>query len=246
MPKKRLPDLPSHGACDQLVALTLQHLPRTRKLGSLRRYAKGERIWAPGNLSDRVYFLKTGQVVVRTGKIQGRDFVLQLVQSEHPFGELCCCAVVGGLRQSAAYALTESTVVEIALTDFLQYLKADQGALLAFMFGMCVRLNEAQRSTEMLSHRGAEARLGRLLLQLTARRGRVEPDDAGEVALKVSHQELAEMAAMTRAHVTVTLGKLRKGRLIRYGRNRSLVVNPSALERYLAGGARARHPVSGA
>jgi hypothetical protein len=55
--------------------------------------------------------------------------------------------------------------------------------------------------------------------------------------LQVSHQELAEMAAMSRAHVTVTLGKLRKGRLIRYGRNRSLVVNPSLLERYLAGGA---------
>jgi CRP/FNR family transcriptional regulator, cyclic AMP receptor protein len=245
MRKNQVPDLPSHGACGQLVALTLQHLPRDRTLGSLQRYEKGERIWAPEDFSDRVYFLKTGQVVIRTSKIQGRDFVLQLVQAQHPFGELCCCSVAGGLRHSAAYAVTESTAIEISLNHFLQYLKTHRDALLAFMVGMCIRLTEAQRSTEMLSHRGAEARLGRLLLQLVARRGRIETKFAGEVTLQVSHQELAEMAAMSRAHVTVTLGRLRKGRLIRYGRNRSLVVNPSLLEQYLARGARARYPVSG-
>jgi CRP/FNR family cyclic AMP-dependent transcriptional regulator len=246
MLKNQVPELPNHGACGQLVALTLQHLPRDRELGTTRRYERGEEIWAPEDRADRVYFLKTGQVVIRTGKIHGRDFVLQLVEAEHPFGELCCCSVVGGLRHSAAYAVTESAAIEIELNDFVQYLKAHQGALLAFMFGMCVRLTEAQRSTEMLTHRGAEARLGRLLLQLTAGRGRVETKDAGEVALQVSHKELAEMAAMSRAHVTVTLGKLRQRSLIRYGRNRLLVVNPSLLERYLAGGRRARNPVPGA
>jgi CRP/FNR family transcriptional regulator, cyclic AMP receptor protein len=245
MPKNQVPELPNHGACGQMVALTLQHLPRDRELGTTRRYEGGEEIWAPADRADRVYFLKTGQVVIRTGKIHGRDFVLQLVDAEHPFGELCFCSGVGGLRHSAAYAVTESAALEIALNEFLQYLQEHQGALLAFMFGMCVRLTEAQRSTEMLTHRGAEARLGRLLLQLTAGRGRVEAKDAGEVALQVSHKELAEMAAMSRAHVTVTLGKLRQRSLIRYGRNRSLVVNPSSLERYLARGPRARKPVSG-
>jgi CRP-like cAMP-binding protein len=246
MRKNQVPDLPSHGACGQLVALTLQHLPRDRTLGSLRRYEKGEKIWAPEDFADRVYFLKKGQVVIRTGTIQGRDFVLQLVPPKHPFGELCCCAVAGGLRHSAAYAITASAVIEISLNDFLQYLTAHPGALLAFMVSLCVRLTESQRSTEMLSYRGAEARIGRLLLQLTARRGRAETKDSAEVTLQVSHQELAEMAAMSRAHVTVTLGKLRKGRLIRYGRNRSLVVNPSSLEQHLARGARTQLPVSGA
>lgn len=98
--------------------------------------------------ADRVYFLKTGQVVIRTAKIHGRDFVLQLVEAGHPFGELCCCSVIGGLRHSAAYAVTESAAIEIALNDFVQYLKADQGALLAFMFGMCLRLTEARRNRE--------------------------------------------------------------------------------------------------
>jgi CRP/FNR family transcriptional regulator, cyclic AMP receptor protein len=246
MRKKPGCELPNHGACAQLVALTLQHLPRDWELGTTRRYERGEEIWAPEDRADRVYFLKTGQVVIRTGKIHGRDFVLQLVEAGHPFGELCWCSVIGGLRHSAAYAVTESAAIEIALNDFVQYLRTHQSVLLAFVFGMCTRLTEAQRSTEMLAHRGAEARLGRLLLQLTARRGRVETKGAGEVALQVSHKELAEMAAMSRAHVTVTLGKLRQRSLIRYGRNLSTVVNPRSLEQYLARGPRARNPVSGA
>jgi CRP/FNR family transcriptional regulator, cyclic AMP receptor protein len=233
-----MPPLPDHGACGQLVELTLRHLPRDPALGSTRRYERGEKIWAPEDLADRVYFLKTGQVVIRTGKIHGRDFVLQLVEAEQTFGELCCCSAVGGVRHSTAYAVTECAAVEIGLNHFVRYLKTHRGALLAFMVGMCIRLSEAQRGTEMLAHRGAEARLGRLLLQLTARRGRAE--DSGEVALQVSHDELAQMAAMSRAHVTVTLGKLRQRSVIRYGRNRSLVVNPTSLERYLAGSAKAR------
>jgi hypothetical protein len=68
----------------------------------------------------RVSFLKTGQVVIRTGKIHGRDFVLQLVEAGHPFGELCRCSVIGGLRHSAAYAVTESAAIEIALHDCVQ------------------------------------------------------------------------------------------------------------------------------
>jgi hypothetical protein len=49
--------------------------------------------------------------------------------------------------------------IEIRLNDFLQYLKAPQGALQAFTMTMCVRLTEAQRSTEMLSR---DVTLGKL------------------------------------------------------------------------------------
>lgn len=45
MRKNQVPELPNHGACGQLVALTQQHLPRDRELGGTRRYERGEKIW---------------------------------------------------------------------------------------------------------------------------------------------------------------------------------------------------------
>jgi Mn-dependent DtxR family transcriptional regulator len=55
------------------------------------------------------------------------------------------------------------------------------------------------------------------------------------VPLHVGHEELAKMAAMNRSHVTVTMGKLRKRGLVRYERNRPLVVDVPALTAYLTG-----------
>ncbi len=51
--------------------------------------------------------------------------------------------------------------------------------------------------------------------------------------LHVSHDELAQMAAMSRSHVTVTMGKLRRQNLVFYERNRPLTVDVPLLTAYL-------------
>ncbi|MFN2394020.1 MAG: helix-turn-helix domain-containing protein, partial [Pyrinomonadaceae bacterium] len=46
------------------------------------------------------------------------------------------------------------------------------------------------------------------------------------------HDELAQMAAMSRPHVTVTMGRLRRRGLVRYERSGPLVVDVEALAKY--------------
>jgi DNA-binding transcriptional regulator GbsR (MarR family) len=55
------------------------------------------------------------------------------------------------------------------------------------------------------------------------------------VALPFSHNELAQMAAMSRPHVSVTMSKLRQRGFVNYERNHPLKVNVSALRKYLIG-----------
>jgi len=86
----------------------------------------------------------------------------------------------------------------------------------------------------VLAHRGAEGRLGRLLLQLAAPPGQQHTEGTNEVTLHIGHEELAKMAAMNRSHVSVTMGKLRRRGLVRYERNRPLVVDIPALTAYLS------------
>jgi len=122
--------------------------------------------------------------------------------------------------------------------DFMDYVLTSREVLAAFIFTFCIRLSDAERRIEILANRGAEERLGRLLLHLAAsRRENIsEPVEmVGEVALPVSHDELAQMAAMSRPHVTHTMGKLRHRRLVRYERGRPLVVDVPALRAYLTG-----------
>ncbi len=95
------------------------------------------------------------------------------------------------------------------------YLRQKRAALEAMMFTLCLRLTDAERRIEVMAHRVAEQRLGRLLLRLAisrGRKGRVGLKDT--VTVSVSHSELAEFAGMSRPHVTVTMGRLRRRGLV--------------------------------
>lgn len=219
----------NHLACQTLTGLALEHLPRDGSLGRIRRYRKGEDIWQPDDRADRIYFLKRGQVTVMTSDPEGHEVIMQVIKTGEPFGELCFCSQEKGLRHTIGRAVNETEALEIKHSDFVNYLHQHRDALTAFVFTFCERLSDAERRLELLAHRGANDRLGRLLIQIATTPGEGE----GEVVLHVSHDELAQMAAMSRAHVTVTMGKFRRQGLVRYERNRPLVVNVPALKAYL-------------
>ncbi|MGH9942477.1 MAG: Crp/Fnr family transcriptional regulator, partial [Pyrinomonadaceae bacterium] len=196
-----------HQNCRALTGLTLEHLPRDGSLGRVRRYRRGADVWRPDDEQDSIYFLQRGQVAVAVGDAEGREVILRLIEVGEPFGELCFCGKYK-LRGTTARASVVSEVVEINLVDFLKYLQAETDALAGFIFVFCIRLADAERRIEVLAHRSAEERLGRLLLYLASSRGGTTAaagdEPAGEVALPFSHDELAQLAAMSRPHVTLT------------------------------------------
>ena len=53
------------------------------------------------------------------------------------------------------------------------------------------------------------------------------------MTLSLSHNELAQMAGMSRSHVTVTMGRLRRRGVLRYQREGPLRVDVQALTVYL-------------
>ncbi len=223
----------NHLPCNVLTGITLEHLPKDGTLGRIKRYRKGADIWRPDDTADRIYFLRGGQVVVMTGDSEGGEIIMQVIEKSEPFGELCFCSQEKGLRHTTGRAVVESEVLEIKHRDFVSYLQQNTDALLDFTFTLCERLSEMKLRVSVLAHRGAEARLGRLLLQLAGPPGQEHTEGTKEVPLHINHEELAKMAAMNRSHVTVTMGKLRKRGVVRYARNRPLVVDVPALTAYL-------------
>ena len=224
-----------HLPCQTLTGLALEQLPEDDSLGRRKSYRKGADIWRPDDRADRIYFLRRGQVAVMSGDSEGNEVIMQVIERGEPFGELCFCSQEKGLRHTTARAVVESEALEIKHGDFVSYLQKDADALMNFTFTLCERLSEMKLRVGVLAHRGAEERLGRLLLQLASPPGQQHAEGTNEVPLHVGHEELAKMAAMNRSHVSVTMGKLRKKGLVRYARNRPLVVDVPALTAYLTG-----------
>ena len=228
------PKFPHHRDCEALTGITLDHLPRDGSLGRVRRFAKGAYLWQADDAADRIYFLRKGRVVVMTAKPDERPVALRTIEPDQPFGELCLCSVRTGIRGTTACALVASEALEIKLGNFLGHLKQNRATLEALMFTLCLRLTDAEHRIEVMAHRGAEQRLGRLLLRLAASRGRkCRIGRRDMVTVSVSHTELAQLAGMSRPHVTVTMGRLRKRELLQYDREGLVRVDVAPLTDYL-------------
>ncbi len=236
MPQNNIPPLPDHHDCEILTGLTVDNVPRDNSLGRARRHRKGGNIWKPDDRSDGIFFLQSGQVAIVSSDRDGREIAFGVIKPGEPFGELCFCAPKKHfLRGTYARAVVESEVLEIKLDDFMSFLQTSRDLLTAFTFTFCCRLSDCQRRVEFLAYRGAEERLGRVLLHIAATRGKPSEAISGQTVLPVSHDELAQMAAMSRPHVTVTMGKLRRRGLVSYERNKPLTVDTEALSIYLTG-----------
>jgi len=225
---------PHHLDCEALTGITLDHLPRDGSLGRTRRYAKGADVWQPEDPADRIYFLRRGRVAVMTATPHDRPVVLRTVEAGQAFGELCVCASRARTRGTVARALAACEAIEVKLSTFISYLRQSREALEALVCTLCLRLTDTEHRVEVLAHRGAEQRLGRLMIRLGALRARAgRGAHRDTVTLSLSHNELARMAGMSRPHVTVTLGRLRARGLVRYRREGPLRVDVPALMAYL-------------
>jgi CRP-like cAMP-binding protein len=225
---------PHHRDCEALTGITLHHLPRDGSLGRIRRYAKGKYLWHSDGAADRMYFLRRGRVAIMTATPEHRPVLLRTIEADQMFGELCLCTSRSRTRGTTASALIACEALEIKPSQFLSYLRRDPRALDALLYTFCMRLTDSEHRVEVLSHRGAEQRLGRLMLRLGtsgARDGQSERRHT--VTLSRSHSELAQMAGMSRSHVTVTMGRLRRRGLVRYQREGPLRVDVQALTVYL-------------
>jgi CRP/FNR family cyclic AMP-dependent transcriptional regulator len=227
------PKFPHHLDCQALTGITLDHLPHDGSLGRIRRYAKDTHLWQPDDAADCIYFLRRGRVALMTATPKNRPVLLRTIEADESFGELCLCTARARTRGTTAAALIACEAIEIKLNRFLDYLRQDPKALEALVCTLCLRLTDAEHRVEVLAHRGAEQRLGRVMLRLGTSRARGHVDRRNTVTLSVSHNELAQITGMSRSHVTVTMGRLRRGGLVRYEREGPIRVDVAALTAYL-------------
>ena len=226
-----------HTDCETLSELTIEHLPHDGSLGRIFGHRKNSYIWMPDDRSDKIYFLQKGQIVILFSDAEGHETIVQNVDEGKTFGELCFCGRYDK-RGSTARAVADSETVAVTLVDFMDYMQTNREVLAALVWTYCVRLADAQRRVEILANRGAEERLAHLLLHLAVTKNQkygATTRENDKVVLELSHNDLAQMAAMSRPHVSVTMNKLREKGFVEYARNLPLTVNMVKLGKFLTG-----------
>lgn len=183
-------------------------------------FKKGEVIYVPKDLSDRIFFITEGRVKISAMNDDGKEITKAILGRGEVFGEL---AVLGEqVRHDFATALEDTDTCVVTL-DELRTLMRDRSELnLFFMKIFGGRQLEMERRLESLVFRDSRSRIVEFLVNIAQSKGQ-RVGYEWVVRKPVTHQEIANLTATSRQTVTTTLNDLRYKKLLTFNRSRLLV-----------------------
>lgn len=183
-------------------------------------FKRGETVYVPEDLSDRIFFITSGQVKISTMNEEGKEITKAILGRGEVFGEL---ALLGEQQRHDFARALEDTETCVVTLEELRGLMRDRSELNLFfmkMFGGRQLLME--RRLESLVFRDSRSRIVEFLVNLAQSKG--QPVGFEWVVRKpVTHQEIANMTATSRQTVTTTLNDLRYKKLLTFNRSRLLI-----------------------
>ena len=195
----------------------------------VRSFAKGTAIYLPSDVANAAYLLAEGRIRICCTTPEGKQSILALVEAGELFGELAL--VESAPREERAETVSKSTVVMLPGDQLRQLMAECPGLALGVTKLMGLRRKRVERRLRSLLFRSNRERLTQLLIDLAEQYG-VATTAGIELAIKLSHQDLASIIGATRETVTTVLGELQHEGLLRIERQKLTLLD---LRRLAAG-----------
>lgn len=163
----------------------------------------------PGNA---LYILKNGLVKITIEDQNGYEMILRILYPTDFFGEM---SLIDGMPRSATVTTQDaSEVLTIARDHFLSIIEKSPRIMLKMASMLSKRLRKANELIHSLAFFDVYGKVARVLLNLAAERGRVT-DQGTVIDMRLTQQELADLAGMTRETMARTLREFQQAGCIR-------------------------------
>src|SRR6202521_6105235 len=177
----------------------------------IEAFSKKQTIFAQGDSSDSVFYVKEGKVKLTVFSKVGKEATIGILNEGAFFGEGCLTGQV--LRLCSATAMTDCTVMKIGKKSMIEVLHREHDfsdMFVAYLLGRNIRYEEDLVDQLFNS---SEKRLARILL-LLAHFGK---EGVPEVVIpKISQETLAEMVGTTRSRVSFFMNRFREMGFVDY------------------------------
>lgn len=180
---------------------------------------KGEVLFFQSDDSDAAFVVKSGKVSISLNSSDGREMVINQMQSGDLFGELGI--LTRKPRSTSAIAHTKCELLMMPREVFLDVVELEPHLALRMLELTASRLQVSGKRESALAFLDAQARLAGLLLELEKHEAK------GYVT--ISQEELAQHTGLIRQTVAKVLGKWRRAGWLITGRGRILILNRKAL-----------------
>jgi CRP-like cAMP-binding protein len=186
----------------------VSHLAEQVEMKEIRRR---QVIYLPGDPGAAVYLVNGGRVKVSKVTRDGKELTLAYRGPGEIFGE--ACLIDGGPREEMAEAMENALVTEIQRAEFERLLTTQPMLGYRMTKVLAQRRREVESKIENLVFKDVNSKLAELLLRLAEEYG-VDDARGTLVALKITHQEMANLIGSTRETVSLTLAQFKRKGLI--------------------------------
>lgn len=196
-----------------------------------RTYEPGTTIFQEGDKGEALYILAEGLVKLSKVDLGGHEKTLAILQPPEFFGEM---ALVGESTRSATVITLGEVQAYLLFQDDFRKLIADYPAVsLNLTATLAARLRGMDDESQILSYKDAQGRVAYVLLRLY--NGGVVEVEEQRALVRLTHQELANLAGTSRETVTRALKALEAEGVIETRPKEVFITDPQGLEEILHG-----------
>ncbi|MFI9462950.1 Crp/Fnr family transcriptional regulator [Streptomyces xiamenensis] len=191
------------------------------RLGTPRRYARGDVLIQEGDHTQELVVLHEGSVKVTARQSRDREWLMDIRTTGDIVGEVA--AMDDGPRSATVTACNDVSATVVPPGELKHFLLTHPDASLAFTSLVSNRLRRADRLRLELGGYQVPVRVARVLLELAESHGRprwtlkgLEPN-VRRISVDLSQSEFAALTACAETTVQKALADLRKKRIIAAG-----------------------------
>ena len=209
-----------------LAELGPEVLARLSERVEVREVRRRDVVYLPGDPGESLFLVNGGRVKISKVTRDGKALTLTYVGPSELFGETCL--VDGGPREEMAEAMENAMITEITRPDFERLLQSNAQLGYHMTRILAGRRRDVENKLETLVFRDVTSKLAELLLDLAEEYG-VDDARGTLVALKITHQELANLIGSTRETVSLTLSQFKRKSYIATEGRKVIIADPASL-----------------
>lgn len=213
---------------DILEPLSQKELEELARRNPDIRLKKGEILFTPPDLGERLYIIKEGRIRLYNHSSEGDEVTLALLDKGVIFGEMSLTDQQ--LREYYAQAEEASLLISLSREALKELIMNKPEVGLRIIERLSQRVRLLQRRLEDASYKKVPARLASLILQLIESEG-VRSSEGYQLPAHYTHEQLGAMVGANRVSVTNALSKLRAAGAIELKRRRIHIKDIEALGR---------------
>jgi len=183
------------GVKDSGLLIILQHMKENI-------FSAGETIFSEGEAGDSLHIIISGVVRVVKYSKDGKTKTLAILKRKDGFGEMAL--LTKEARSATVEAFEDTKTLSISRENFEDVISKEPSISLQIIKSLSERLSKADRDIKILALGNAKSRIACVLMDFKDVEGKI----------KFTHQEIGDLAGLTRETTTRTLKQMEKESII--------------------------------